>query len=334
MTATFKALVARMENEEVVPAFEELTVEELPAGDVLIEVHYSSVNYKDALAVKAGTGVVRDYPMIPGIDLSGIVKESSNPNFKAGDEVLVTGYKLGTGHFGGFSQFARVPAEWVVHLPVGLSLKEAMIIGTAGFTAALSLHQLEANGLNPATKGEVLVLGATGGVGSMAIAQLAASGYQQITAVSRKAKNEATFLAKIGASKVLTLEDVQLEKKKPLAKQRWEAVVDPIGGALVPELLAQIDYNGGLALSGNANGVKFDATVFPFILRGIKLLGIDSVDCPMELREKIWQQLATTMKPLHLNEMVDNEITLADLPTAFIRILNGEMRGRTLVKIN
>ncbi|MGX7417891.1 acrylyl-CoA reductase family protein [Carnobacterium gallinarum] len=333
MTTTFKALVARLEDEEVHATFEELAINDLPQGDVLIEVYYSSVNYKDALAVKAGSGVVRNYPMIPGIDLSGIVQESSNSDFKVGDEVLVTGYKLGTGHFGGFSEFARVPAEWVVHLPAGLSLKEAMIIGTAGFTAALSVHQLEVNGLNPENPGEVLVLGATGGVGSMAIAQLQALGYQQIAAVSRKAQKEASFLTKLGATSILTLEEVQLEKKRPLAKQRWQAVIDPIGGALVPELLAQVDYNGGLALSGNANGVKFDATVFPFILRGIKLLGIDSVDCPMELRQNLWNHLATTMKPHYLSEMVDNEISLTDLPTAFSKILNGEMRGRTVVKV-
>lgn len=332
MTEFFNALQVDLVDSQATATVEKLTFADLPEGDILIEVHYSSVNYKDALAFQTKGGVVRTYPMIPGIDLSGIVKESTNPTFKVGDPVLVTGYKLGIQHFGGYSQFARVPSEWVVPLPAGLSLREAMIIGTAGFTAALSIHQLELNGLTP-SGGDILVVGATGGVGSMAIAQLKALGYSSITAGTRK-QTESDFLFSIGASQVSPLSEIQLDPKKPLAKQRWQGVVDPVGGDLLPDLFAQINYNGALALSGNAGGINFSASVFPFILRGVKLLGIDSVDCPFQLRQELWSKLATTMKPANLEGMLDNEISLTELPLALEKILAGKMRGRTLVKLN
>lgn len=330
MTEFFNALQVDLVDSKATAKLEKLTFNDLPEGDILIEVHYSSVNYKDALAFQTKGGVIRTYPMVPGIDLSGIVKESTNPKIQVGDQVLVTGYKLGIQHFGGFSQFARVPSEWVIPLPTNLSLREAMIIGTAGFTAALSIHQLELNGLTT-SGGDVLVVGATGGVGSMAIAQLHALGYQ-ITAGTRKTA-EKDFLTALGATTVLPLSEIQLDPKKPLAKQRWQGVVDPVGGDRLPDLVAQITYNGALALSGNAGGVNFSASVFPFILRGVKLLGIDSVDCPFQLRQEIWHKLATSMKPADLEAMLDNEITLTELPTALEKILAGKMRGRTLVKL-
>lgn len=328
----FKALLAKNESETIQTAIEELTLSDLPTGECLIKVHYSSVNYKDALATKKGGGVVRNYPMIPGIDLSGEIVSSTDANFNIGDKVLVTGYQLGTAHFGGFSEYACVPSKWIVPLPTGLTLKEAMIIGTAGFTAALSIHALEQNPLT--VTDSILVTGATGGVGSMAIAMLNKLGYQQITAASRKATASTDYLHNIGATTVTTPAELQLEKIKPLEKQLWQGIIDPVGGHGLTQWLAQLSYGGTLALSGNTGGLHFDSTVLPFILRGIHLTGIDSVSCPMALRKSLWNRLATTMKPDHLEMMIDNEITLNELPTAFNKILSGEMTGRTLVKIH
>ncbi|MGB3159626.1 MAG: oxidoreductase [Carnobacterium sp.] len=328
---TFPAFIAKEENGTIVSTIQQITKEDLPPGDVLIEVHYSGVNYKDALAAKMGGGVVSQYPLTLGIDLSGIVVESAVSEFKTGDPVIVTSYKLGVAHDGGYSQYARVPSEWVVPLPDGLSLKEAMIIGTAGFTAAQSIHALESAGLHLGQE-TVLVTGATGGVGSMAISMLANLGYN-VEAVSRKKEQSENYLQKLGATTVLSIEDVQLPKAKPLAKPRWSAIIDPVGGPQLAPLLAQLHYNGAIALSGNAGGLKFEATVLPFILRGTKLIGIDSVECPIELRKNLWQRLATDMKPTHLEDMVDQQINLTDLPLAFSKILAGKMTGRTLVKI-
>ena len=329
---SFPAFIAKEENNRIVSGIQYIQKEDLPAGDVLIEVHYSGVNYKDALAAQLGSGVVRHYPLTLGIDLSGIVVESAVPEFNVGDPVIVTSYKLGVAHDGGYSQFARVPSEWVIPLPDGLSLKEAMIIGTAGFTAAQSICALETAGLHP-KQGPVLVTGATGGLGSMAIALLNRLNYS-IEAVSRKKEQSADYLQKLGAEIVLSIEDIELAQPKPLAKSRWSAIIDPVGGPQLAPLLAQLHYNGAIALSGNAGGIPFETTVLPFILRGVKLIGIDSVECPNELRKKIWQRLATDMKPDCLEDMVNQQINLADLPLAFSKILAGEMRGRTLIKIN
>ena len=328
----FPAFIAKKEDNEIITAIQFIQKEDLPTGDVLIEVHYSGVNYKDALAAQLGSGVVRQYPLTLGIDLSGIVVESAVPEFNVGDPVLVTSYKLGVAHDGGYSQYARVPSEWVIPLPDGLSLKEAMIIGTAGFTAAQSICALETAGLHP-KQGPVLVTGATGGLGSMAIALLSKLNYS-IEAVSRKKEQSANYLQKLDADVILSIEDIQLDQAKPLAKARWSAIIDPVGGPQLAPLLAQLHYNGAIALSGNAGGIHFETTVLPFILRGVKLIGIDSVECPNELRKKIWQRLATDMKPNCLEDMVDQQINLADLPLAFSKILAGEMQGRTLVKIN
>lgn len=328
---TFQALVVEKQQNEVHAALKQLALDDLSAGDVLIEVHYSCVNYKDALATKAGTGVIRHYPRVLGIDLSGVVLSSSSGQFKPGDKVLVTGHDLGVTHDGGFSPFARVPSEWIVPLPEGLSLKEAMVIGTAGFTAAQSIHALQKSGLTP-EQGPVLVRGATGGVGSMAIAILHQLGYT-VEAVSRKKDSASAYLTALGADTVSTPEDIRLEKFKPLAARKWAAVVDPVGGKDLPHVFAQVAYHGAVALSGNAGGISFESTVLPFILRGIKLLGINSVDVPDDQRQTIWEQLSTDWKPARLTEMIDHEVTLAELPTAFEKILNGHMKGRTLVKV-
>ncbi|MGY3777861.1 oxidoreductase [Isobaculum melis] len=328
---TFKALVVTKQQDQTSVAIEQLSFEDLSSNEVLIEVHYSGVNYKDALATKVNGAVARTYPLIPGIDLAGVVKKSSAPQFKVGQEVLITGYDLGTAHHGGYSEYACVPAEWVVPLPENLSMKEAMIVGTAGFTAALSIYWLEKNGITP--EQSILVTGATGGVGSMSVAMLKALGYQKIVASSRKATSQKDFLAQLGATEILSPEDLPLEKNRPLAKQKWHGVIDPVAGPLMPQLFAQVAYNGAYAVSGLTAGTQFEASVFPFILRGIKLLGIDSVACPTEIRLAIWQRIASDMKPKQLEQLIDHEVQLEELPAAFDKILAGKMVGRTIVTI-
>lgn len=329
----FKALWAENIDAKVETTVRPFKKEDLPDGEVLIEVHYSSVNYKDGLAgTNPKSGVIRNYPMILGIDLSGVVVESLDPTFQAGDKVIVTGYGLGVSHFGGFSQYARVPAAWVVPLPEGLSLREAMIFGTAGYTAAESVDALEKQGIQP-RMGNVLVTGASGGVGGMAIAMLKRLGYT-VEAVSRKKADCTDYLKKgLGAEAVLHPDEVALEKKRPLAQQRWAAIVDPVGGPMLPDLLAQLHYGGCMALSGNAGGIAFEATVLPFILRGVKLVGIDSVSHPYAERIKLWGRMASDLKPENLDLLVEQEITLEDLPVAFEKIMEGKMHGRTLVKV-
>lgn len=307
-----------------------LTVDELPEGEVLVEIHYSSVNYKDALAALPNGQVVRHYPMVPGIDLAGVVVTSSDPRYLPGDSVLATGYELGVNHFGGFSAYARVRADWLVPLPPGLSLREAMIYGTAGFTAALSLHRLEMNGANP-EQGPVLVTGATGGVGSVAVALLATKGYS-VTASSGK-EAERDYLLQLGAAEVISREEVYPEQAKPLATARWQAAVDPVGGKSLPAILSQLQPNGSVAVSGLTGGSEWQATVLPFILRGINLLGIDSVYCPSHTRTLIWQRLAADLKPSSLDAIVDQEISLEEVPSALERILQGGMRGRVIVRL-
>lgn len=242
-----------------------IRLEDLPEGDVTISVQYSSVNYKDGLASIPKGGIVRNYPFIPGIDLAGTVIESKDARYKKGDEVLVTGYDLGVSHFGGYCEVARVPADWIVPLPDGLSLKEAMAFGTAGFTAALSIQRLEDNGMSP-EKGPVLVTGATGGVGSMAIAMLNKLGYEVHASTRSEANRE--FLQKLGAKEVILTSELSNPKQKVLLKQRWQAAVDPVAGEFLPTILASIQYGGSVAVSGLTGGNRFQATVFPFILRG------------------------------------------------------------------
>lgn len=327
---SFKALVVDKLNNETKLSIQDLTLNDLPDGDVVIDVHYSSVNYKDGLATVPNGGVVRNYPFVPGIDLAGIVRDSQDPRYKPGDEVIITGYDLGVNHFGGYSEVARVPGDWIVPLPNGLTLKEAMAIGTAGFTAALSIHRLEENGLT-SEKGPVLVTGATGGVGSSAVSMLSKLGYK-VTASSRKA-NEQDYLLQIGASEIITPEELTNPKNRPLLKQRWAACVDPVAGSYLPVILASIQYGGSVAVSGLTGGNNFTSTVFPFILRGVNLLGIDSVFCPMETRLAIWERLAGEMKPNQLLESIVNEVTLEQLPEICKKILNGEMKGRTIVTL-
>lgn len=330
MNESFKALVVDKTESDFTVNVKEVTLKDLPAGEVLIKVSYSSVNYKDGLASTPDGKIVSSYPFIPGIDLSGIVARSNDSRFKAGDEVIATSYEIGVSHYGGFSEYAQFPADWVVPLPEGLSLKEAMIYGTAGFTAALSVQRLEENGLTP-DKGKVLVTGATGGVGSIAVAILAKRGYH--VAASTGKQSEHDFLVELGASDILSREDVTGEKIRALDKQLWAAAVDPVGGKTLASILSKITYNGSAAVSGLTGGGDVQTTVFPFILRGVNLLGIDSVYCPMETRVALWKRMATDFKPDCLLEVMNKEVTLEELPNYLSSILKGEARGRTIVKL-
>ena len=330
MAETFRALVVEKTEDTFSVSVQERRMDDLPEGDVTIRVAYSSVNYKDGLACIPNGRILTRYPMVPGIDLSGVVVDSKDPRFREGDEVLVTGYELGVSHEGGFSEMARVPGDWVVPLPKGLTLKEVMALGTAGFTAALSVHQLLAHGVTP-DKGPVIVTGATGGVGSTAVAILAQLGYD-VAASTGKASEEA-YLRKLGAREILSREEVSAESKRALEKERWAGAVDPVGGKTTAYLLRTTKYGGSIALSGLTGGNALETTVFPFILRGVNLLGIDSVYCPMELRKSLWERLAGEWKPRHLTEDIAREVTLDTLQETLAAILRGEVRGRTVVRL-
>jgi putative YhdH/YhfP family quinone oxidoreductase len=330
----FRAFIVERRGEETHGEVRELRADDLPDGDVTVRVAWSGVNYKDALAATPSGRVVRSYPMVPGIDLAGTVIASRDTRFREGDPVLATGYELGTGHYGGYSEVARVPGDWLVPLPPGLSLREAALLGTAGFTAALSLHRLEEHGLRPGSGAPVLVTGATGGVGSAAVAMLAARGYD-VAAVTGKGAEHA-YLRELGAQTVLAREELVPEDgdaAKPLRKERWAGAVDPVGGAALPALLGAIRYGGAVALSGLAGGASFAATVYPFILRGIALIGIDSVYCPMPLRLHLWERLASDLKPPRLDAFVHSEASLEELPAAFETVRRGGVRGRILVSV-
>lgn len=330
MDKTFMALVVNKTEDNFTVKVENLTLPALPEGEVLIKVSYSSVNYKDGLASHPDGKIVRSYPFVPGIDLAGVVLRSKDDRFKEGDKVIATSYEIGVSHYGGFSEYAQIPADWIVPLPEGLTLREAMIYGTAGFTAALSVYRLEENGLTP-DKGKVLVTGATGGVGSTAVAILARRGYHVVASTGKQSEHD--YLYQIGAKEILSREDVTGGKMRALDKQLWAAAVDPVGGKTLASILSKISYNGSVAVSGLTGGGDVSTTVFPFILRGINLLGIDSVYCPMDTRIATWKRMATDFKPDQLLKTINREITLEELPDNLSLILKGKARGRTIVKL-
>ncbi|MEK5185448.1 NADPH:quinone oxidoreductase family protein [Solibacillus sp. FSL W7-1324] len=329
MAENFKALVVNNEEQFTVDV-KELSLNDLPEGDVLLKVEYSSINYKDSLAAIPDGNIVKSYPFVPGIDLAGTVISSENPQFKEGDKVIATSYEIGVTHFGGYSEYARIPSEWLVPLPEGLSLKEAMVIGTAGFTAALSVQRLEENNVTP-DKGKVLVTGATGGVGSFAVSILSKLGYEVEASTGKESEHE--FLKSLGATSIVPREEVYDGKVRALGKQKWAAAVDPVGGEPLASLLSQIQYGGSVAVSGLTAGTKLPSTVFPFILRGVNLLGIDSVYCPMDTRLKVWNRLAADFKPANLEQLIQQEISLEQLPEALPTLLKGQATGRTIVKL-
>lgn len=330
MIQQFDALVVNKQDDQFTVNIQQLSLDDLPQGEVLIRVHYSGVNYKDSLAAIPNGNIVSGYPIVPGIDMAGVVVSSEDSRFKEGDEVIATSYGIGVSQSGGYSQFARVPAEWIVPLPDGLTMKEAMIIGTAGFTAALSVLRLEENNLTPG-QGSVLVTGATGGVGSFAVSILSKLGYSVEASTGKE--SEHGYLKAIGASTIVSREDVYDGKLRALGKQKWSGAVDPVGGEPLASVLSQIKYGGAVAVSGLTAGTSLPATVFPFILRGVNLLGIDSVNCPMDTRLKVWQRLATDFKLEDLEQLVQQEITLKELPDVLPTLLKGEARGRTIVKL-
>jgi acrylyl-CoA reductase (NADPH) len=306
----------------------QLALDDLSEGAVVIKTAFSSVNYKDALAATGAGKIMRRFPLVGGIDVSGTVASSSDARFKAGDEVLVTGYDLGVAHDGGYAEYVRVPADWVVPVPTGLTLSDAMAIGTAGFTAALSVAGLERNGAAPAN-GPVIVTGATGGVGSMAVQLLAARGYTVTALTGKDAEHD--YLRSLGAAEVLSRATLQMGTR-PLEKTLWAGAVDPVGGETLAWLTRTMMYNGAIACSGLTGGIDLHTTVLPFILRGTKLLGIDSVMCPMDTRLDVWHRLATDMKPASLRTMA-REISMSGLADAFKTLLGGAARGRFVVKL-
>ena len=325
---TFKAFRIVNEEGKIHGSVVNATLDQLSPGDVVIEASYSSVNYKDALAA-TGTGkILRRFPLIGGIDVAGVVASSTDSRFREGDQVLVTGYDLGVAQDGGYAGYVRVPGDWVVPVPRALSLFEAMALGTAGFTAGLSVLRLERNGLRP-TSGTVVVTGSTGGVGSIAVAALARLGYDVAAITGKDDAHE--YLRQLGARDVLLRSTIEMGTR-PLEKARWAGAIDAVGGDMLAWLTRTTDHWGGIASTGLTGGVDVHTTVMPFILRGVSLIGIDSVTCPMEIRTEVWRRLATDMKPQSL-QTIAQEISLDDLHKAFDTLLTGAARGRFVVNV-
>jgi len=324
----FRAYRVHETDGVITPAVEELGLDDLAPGEVVIRSSYSSVNYKDALAA-SGTGkILRRFPLVGGIDVAGVVMDSEDARFRAGDRVLVTGCGLGEDHDGGFSEVVRVPADWVVPLPANLSLYDSMAIGTAGFTAALAIDRLEQNDLQP-EQGPVLVTGATGGVGSLAIDLLGGSGYEVVALTGKPAATD--YLRGLGAGRVL-LRDEQVMGARPLESAQWAAAVDTVGGEQLAWLTRTLRPWGSIASIGMAGGVQLETTVMPFILRGISVLGITSANCPMPRRQRVWQRLADDLRPRYLDTIVSAVVRLDELSGVFERLLSGRHCGRTVVR--
>ncbi len=323
----FKALqVSEVENEfkrEII----EKEIEDLPEGNLIIKIKYSSLNYKDALSAAGNKGVTREYPHTPGIDAAGTVVEDRSGTYKKGDKVIVTGYDLGMNTAGGFEEYIRIPAEWAVKLPENLTLRESMIYGTAGFTAALSVYRLLAAEIE---EGDILVTGASGGVGSFACAILAEGGYD-VTAATGKTEAEAYF-NNLGVKNIIDRREVDDDSGKMLLKEKWSGVIDTVGGNLLSTAVKSTKYDGAVTCCGNVASAKLDLNVYPFILRGISLIGIDSVQCQRKLREEVWQKIASDWKLDQLDEFT-TEVRLEDLDRQIENMLAGNSKGRVIVKL-
>jgi acrylyl-CoA reductase (NADPH) len=325
----FSAIVIDKNDAGQTVSVQQLDESALPEGDVTIDVAYSTLNYKDGLAITGASPVVRKFPMVPGIDLAGTVRESSSSEWKAGDKVVLNGWGVGEGHWGGLAQVARLKGEWLVPLPAAFTERQAMAIGTAGYTAALCVDALVNAGVTP-DQGEVLVTGATGGVGSVAVALLKAAGFTVVAATGKA--SEGDYLAKLGADSVIDRTTLS-EKGKALQKERWAGVVDAVGSFTLANACAQTRYGGAVAACGLAQGADFPATVMPFILRGVRLLGVDSVMAPRSLRTKAYERLARDLDAAAL-EAIATEIALADAPAAAADLIAGKIRGRVVVDVN
>lgn len=329
MVEKFKAFVVDQDDNGIVSnSYKELTKDDLPEGDVLIKVHYSGINYKDALATQDHNKIVKQYPMVPGIDLAGTIEETNAPGFEVGDKVIVTSYDLGVSHYGGFSEYARVKSEWVIELPEDLTLEEAMIYGTAGYTAGLAIEQLEKSGMSIEGK-EVLVRGATGGVGTISLLMLNNLGYDVIASTGRDDAEEK--LKKLGAKEVIGR--LPEDNSKPLEKRTWQAAIDPVGGENLPYIVKRLDNNGSDALIGMTGGNNFETTVFPFILRGASIIGIDSVFTPIKLRKRVWRRLAKDLKPQQLHD-IKHVISFDEIPKAIDQVINHHNTGRIVIDFN
>jgi acrylyl-CoA reductase (NADPH) len=325
----FKAFRIHSEAGKIVARFEQVTLDDLAAGEVVIRVSHSGINYKDALAATGAGKILRRYPLVGGIDLAGTVESSSDPRYQSGEAVLVTGCGLSETHDGGYAEFARVPGEWVIPMPPGLDATAAMAIGTAGFTAALAIHRMEQNGQQPGG-GPIAVTGASGGVGSVAIDMLSVRGYR-VVAISGKAQ-AASYLRELGAGEVLTRQDIELGTR-PLETVRFGGAIDNLGGETLAWLTRTVDFWGSIASIGLAAGPELKTTVMPFILRGVALIGINSSATRREWRLAVWQRIATDLKPRHLQRIVTRTIAFDELPQAFPAYLEGSVTGRTVVRI-
>lgn len=329
-SSEFRALVLEEREGKVAADIRTIDSSALPDGEVLVRIAYSDLNYKDGMVVKGMGKLVRTYPHVPGIDFSGVVEESASSKFQAGDNVILTGWRVGEVHWGGYAGMARVKADWLVPLPDGMSLRQAMAIGTAGFTAMLAVMALEEHGLNPENKGEVLVTGAAGGVGSIAVGLLANLGYR-VAAVTGRADQQ-DYLRELGATTIVPRSELETPPKGPLGPERWSGAIDNVGGAILGNLLGSLCYWGSCASVGNAAGIKFETTVIPFLLRGINLLGIDSATCPYERRMVAWPRLAREL-PMDKLEAVTRVVPLAAVPGEADRIIKGQVRGRTVIDV-
>ncbi len=327
----FKALVVDKTEAGVTSArVTHLTDDDLPHGEVMMDVEYSTLNYKDGLCIGPGGGLVRKYPHVPGIDMAGVVAQSDDPRYQSGDRVVLTGWRFGEAHWGGYSQRARVMADWLVPLPEAISTRQAMAVGTAGFTAMLAVIALEDHGLVPG-RGPVLVTGAAGGVGSVATAILSNLGYEVAGVTGRP--ETADYLTSLGASQIVAREDINETVKRPLESEAWSGCIDAVGGAMLARVLGQMKYGSSVAAVGLAGGTALPASVIPFLLRGVNLLGIDSVLMPYQKRVEAWDRIALSL-PMDKLEMMVQLATLNDLPELGAAILTGGVKGRVIVDVN
>ena len=327
---SFKALlVEKQEDKSFTRSITERSLNDLPDGTLLIKVEYSSLNYKDALSATGNPGVSRNFPHTPGIDAAGTVVSCDDGQFKESDEVIITGYDLGMNTSGGFGEYIRIPSEWAVPKPDGLTLRESMVIGTAGFTAGLSVQGLVEHGITP-DKGDILVTGATGGVGSVAVALLAKAGFSVVACTGKK--EHESFLKTLGANKVITRDELLESKERPMLKELYAGAVDTVGGEYLAQAIKATQYGGSVTCCGLTASADLNVSVFPFILRGVSLLGIDSVQCPMPPRLRLWDKLASEWKLDCLDDLTE-EVSLDDVSQKIDAILKGELSGRTLVKL-